>query len=206
MVLSTTTDSFIRWKEFLNPETLRQRMLAASLFLVAHELLQSAVKCRLRDFFLIGFDERELKYSPAYEEKVLSLDPKGKKDVWRASLAWLEQMSAIDQNDKDQIKECTGARNIFAHELAEIIAGRKKPDFERLFPILVNLIVKIDKWWVVNVELDTDPDFDGVEIATAQIVTGSQLMLSIIHQAAVGDIVAAQELYETFVSETTAQL
>ncbi|MFN4158668.1 MAG: hypothetical protein ACK4GO_09735 [Gemmobacter sp.] len=180
-------------------------MLAASLFLVAHEMLQTAVKSRLRDFYLIGFDERGIKYSPAYEEKVLSLDPKGRKDVWRASLVWLEQVSAIDQKDKDQIKECTDARNIFAHELNEIISGRKNPDFERLFPILVDLIVKIDKWWVVNVEFETDPDFDAARIDVAQIVPGSQLMLSIIHQAAIGDIAAAQELYEAFVLEATSQ-
>lgn len=197
------TDALSQWKEFLNPETLRRRMLSASLFLVAHEMLKAAVKTRLRDFFLVGFDENGFRYSPSYEEKVLSLDPKGKNDAWRASIVWLEQMSVIDQNDIGKIVECTDARNIFAHELNEIISGRKRPDFEALFPALVELIVKIDKWWIVNVEIETDPDFADRDIDVDQIVPGSQLMLSIIHQAAIGDIAAANELYEAFIAGTT---
>lgn len=130
---------------------------------------RATVKTRLRDFFLVGFDNG-FRYSPSYEEKVLSLDPKGKNDAWRASIVWLEQMSVIDQNDIGKIVECTDARNIFAHELNEIISGRKRPDFEALFPALVELIVKIDKWWIVNVEIETDPDFADRDIDVDQIV------------------------------------
>lgn len=197
------TNALSQWKEFLNPETLRRRMLSASLFLVAHEMLKEAVQTRLRDFFLVGFEKKGFQYSPRYEEKVLSLDPKGKSDAWRASIVWLEQMSAIDQYDIVKIVECTDARNTFAHELNEIISGRKCPSFDSLFPALVELIVKIDKWWIVNVEIDTDPDFADQDIDVDQIVPGSQLMLSIIHQAAIGDIEAANELYEAFIAETT---
>lgn len=175
-------------------------MLTASLFLVAHEMLIAAVKTRLRDFYINGFDEKGLVYSPDYETKVLSLDPKGKKDAWRASLVWLEQSCVIDQVDAAVIRECTDARNIFAHELNEIISGRKNPDFEALFPKLVDLIVKIDRWWIVNVEIDTDPDLSDTEIDFDQVIPGSQLMLSIVHQAAIGDVAAAQELYEAFVA------
>jgi hypothetical protein len=53
------------------------------------------------------------------------------------------------------------------------------------------------------VEIDTDPDFADQDIDVDQIVPGSQLMLSIIHQAAIGDIEAANELYEAFIAETT---
>lgn len=197
-------DTTQQWRDFLNPNTLRQRMLSASLFLVAHELLVAAIKTRLHDFFLIGFDENGFKYSPRYDETVLSLDPKGKNDPLRASIEWLEQMSVIDQADKAKIKECTDARNTFAHELNEIISGRKNPDFETLFPELVELVVKIDKWWIVNVEIDTDPDLVGQEIDIEQVVPGSQLMLSIVHQAALGDVAAATELYEAFVAAMPA--
>jgi len=198
------TDALTQWKEFLNPETLRRRMLTASLFLVAHEMLVAAIKTRLRDFFIVGFDEKGLTYSPSYEVKVLSLDPKGKNDAWRASIVWLEQMSVIDHVDEAKIRECTNARNTFAHELSEIVSGRKNPDFEALFPVLVDLIVKIDKWWIVNVEIDTALALAEKEIDFDQVIHGSQLMLSIIHQTAVGDLAAAQGLYEAFISGINA--
>lgn len=178
-------------------------MLCASLFLVAHEMLVTAIRTRLRDFFIVGFDENGFTYSPDYDSRVLSLDPKGKRDAWRASIVWLEQMSVIDQDDKGKIKDCTDARNTFAHELNEIISGRKSPDFEALFPILVDLVVKIDRRWIVNVEIDTDPDLADQEIDPEQVMPGSQLMLSIVHQSAVGDIAAANKLYEAFISGTT---
>ena len=167
------SDTFAQWKEFLNPETMRRRMLTASLFLVAHEMLISAVKTRLHDFYMFEFDERGYRYSPAYEEKVLSLDPKGKKDAWRASLVWLEQYAVIDGNDAKNIKRCSDARNTFAHELNEIISGRKHPDFDELFPVLVELVIKIDKWWIINVELDTDPDVNLEKVDLDSIVPGS---------------------------------
>ncbi|QLQ19548.1 MAG: hypothetical protein HZT43_14280 [Exiguobacterium profundum] len=194
------TEAVSQWKEFLDPETLRRRMLSAAMFLVAHEMLVVAIKQRLHDFFLMGFDQYGLRYSSEYEERVLTLDPKGKRDPWRASIVWLESMSAIDQTDKEKIKKCTDARNLFAHELGEIISSRKKPDFEGLFPILVELVIKVDKWWIVNVEAETDPDLADEKIDVDQVVPGSQIMLSIIHQAALGDIEAAKELYEAFVS------
>ena len=109
------SNSHKQWQDFLNPSTLRHRMLTASLYLVAHEMLLEAVKTRLKDFFLFGFDAHELRYSPDYEEKVLSLDPKGKKDQWRSSLVWLEKMGAIDLKDLENIKKCT--------ELAPVSTG-----------------------------------------------------------------------------------
>jgi hypothetical protein len=192
------TDTSAQWKDFLNPDILRTRMLTASLFLVAHEMLVSAVKSRLHDFYLVGFDERGLRYSPRYAEQVLCLDPKGKKDPWRASLVWLEQREVIDPSDAENIRLCTNARNAFAHELNEIISGRTNPDFDSLFPILVELVVKIDKWWIINVELETDPDrVDDIDLEG--VVPGSQLMLSIVHQCAIGDQEAAKALYQAFV-------
>ncbi|WRH62148.1 MAG: hypothetical protein RSE12_17520 [Fuscovulum sp.] len=194
------TDALSQWKEFLNPQTLQRRMLSAAVFLVAHEMLIASVKTRLRDFFTIGFDGKGPVYSPSYEEKVLQLDPKGKRDPWRASIAWLEAMSVIDHDDRAKIKEFTDARNIFAHELQAIVTGSKSPDFEALFPALVDMIIKIDRWWIVNFEIETDPDLTDKEVDHDKILTGSQIMLSIIHQAALGNISEAQDLYEEFVA------
>jgi hypothetical protein len=103
-------------------------------------------------------------------------------------------------------RPCTDARNLFAHELSKIISGQKKPNFEELFPLLIDLIIKIDKWWITNVEIETNPEFSHIEIVEDAVVPGSQLLLSIIYQSAVGDMKAAQELYDEFVQKTSGTI
>src|SRR3990170_1537518 len=47
-----------RWEEFLDPQILRTRLISASLFLAAFEILKDAVIGRIRNFFCLGFDEQ----------------------------------------------------------------------------------------------------------------------------------------------------
>jgi len=168
---------------------------------VAHEMLVSAVRDRLRDFFADGWTAKGWKTSAAYRDKVLTLDPKNKGDPWRASLVWLRQMDAIDDDDERAIRELTLERNRLAHELRKVVGSSYHHlDFEGLFPKLLALVAKIDRWWVVNVDIETDPELMDEEIDAASVVPGSQILLQVLAEVALGKDEKAWALYREFMA------
>jgi hypothetical protein len=187
------------WADFLNPDVVRTRLLRTGLFLVAHEMLLSAIKDRTHDFYSNTWTAADgWKPSPKYREKVLSLDPKSKNDPFRASIVWLRQIEAIDEQDEATIRELTEERNRLAHELRNVLGGTIEHDFESLFPKLVHLVTKIDRWWIVNVEIATDPDLAGKEFDEDDVTPGSLMLLQVLNQVALGNDEDAWELYHAF--------
>ena len=190
------------WDDFLNPDVVRARFVQTGLFLVAHEMLLSAIKDQLHDFFVDSWTASDgWKTSPKYREKVLSLDPKGKSDPLRASVEWLRQMEAIDEYDETVIREMTEERNRLAHELRNVLGGSYQHNFEHLFPKLVKLVSKIDRWWVINVEMATNPDLIDVEIDEDGVMPGSVMLLQVLSQVALGQDDEAWAFYREFVSQ-----
>jgi len=57
--------------------------------------------------------------------------------------------------------------------------GSKDSHHVERFHELVALLKKIEVWWVVNMEIPVNPDFDGKEIDREGIVPGPVLMLQI---------------------------
>jgi len=174
-----TNPSTAKWEEFLSPSLLRTKLISASLFLTAFELLKASIVGRIKDFFMDGFDEKGWHINPKYEKDVLS---QNRSSVY-ASLSWLQENGVIDDQDLatfERIKEC---RNKIAHDLPQIIGGETDPDYVSVFPELVALLRKIEVWWVVNLEIPTNPDFQDAEINEEGIVPGPlitvQLMLNI---------------------------
>ncbi|ANT62193.1 hypothetical protein AYJ57_17350 [Salipiger sp. CCB-MM3] len=164
-------------------------------------MLLSAIKDRTHDFYSNTWTAVDgWKPSQAYREKVLSLDPKGKNDPLRASIAWLRQSSAIDEQDETTIRELTEERNRLAHELRNVLSGTLKHDFEEYFPKLVALIAKIDRWWIINVELATDPHLMGREFDEDHVIPGSLMLLGVLEQVVLGDDEEAWETYQNIMS------
>jgi len=96
------------------------------------------------------------------------------------------EMDAIDGADIEsftQVKEC---RNTLAHKLLSTLNADGLPeDFDECFNQLVELLRKVEVWWITNVEIPTNPDFDCVDVDEADIVPGPiviiQLLLDIAH-------------------------
>ncbi|MBL3566697.1 hypothetical protein JMM59_17015 [Rhodovulum sulfidophilum] len=190
-----------KWANFLNPDVVRTRFIRTGLFLVAHEMLLSAIKDRIHDFYSNSWTAvGGWKASPDYREKVLSLDPKGKNDPLRASIVWLLRIQAINKDDENTIREMTEERNRLAHELRNVLGGTLDHDFESLFPKLAALIAKIDRWWVVNVEMATDPEFVGTELNQDEVTPGSLMLLKVLNKVALGKDEEAWGIYHEFTS------
>jgi len=60
------------WERFLNPETLRQNLVVASMFLAAFEMLKESIVDRIKQFYITGFDQDGWRIDPKYQAEVLS--------------------------------------------------------------------------------------------------------------------------------------
>lgn len=170
------------WERFLNPVTLRSNLIVASLFLSAFEILRESIVERIRDFYSIGFDASGPKLDPKYKTEVLA---KNRSPVY-ASLAWLKESGAITNADIATFDRVRQTRNEITHEITHLLAEGLKADYVSRFHELVALVAKIEKWWIVNVEVPTNPDFDDKEIDEDGIVSGPILTIRLLLDIALG--------------------
>ena len=182
----STIDPEIRrhWEDFLNPDVLRPRLIAASVYIAAYEALQGSVLDRLRDFFTTGFGQSGDIVDPTYQTNVLAR----KRSSVYASLDWLLEMHAIDDTDMAAFERVKSFRNRLAHELLTLVGSRGlPPEYDERFAELAALLRKIDVWWIVNVGIATDPDLAGRDIDPDEVIPGSMMSLQLLLEIALGD-------------------
>ena len=195
------TNTIDEWEEFLNPDVIRPKLISAGLFLVGHEMLLDTIKRHPLSFFADCWDVNGATPSEKYGKEILDRDPKGKRDALRGSVAWLLMMEAIDDEDVAAIRTVTDARNEIAHEMTTMVGGSKPPSFAEHFSPLMALVQKIEKWWIINVELTTNPDYDGQEIDENGIISGPSWVMQMLAQVALGEGDDAWTLHREFVQQ-----
>jgi hypothetical protein len=183
------------WDEFLNPDVMRPRLISVSIYIAAFELLKDSIVERIRGFFRSGFTEDGDIVDPGYQSDVLSKN----RSPLHASIDWLVEMGAIAAADVaafDRVKTC---RNRLAHRLLHFLGTEGMPlDFEKCFQEMVGLLRKLELWWITQVDLPTNPDFDGREIEEADIQPGPVLMLQLLCDIALGSEEQSRFYYEEF--------
>lgn len=194
-----------KWEEFLNPQVVRAKLVTSGLFIVAYETLETAIVDRVVSFYTSGFNEKGFIVDPAYSEKVLSLDPKGKRDALRSSLVWLEKNDALTKADVEQFVAVKNVRNKIAHELTTFIGGGAELPIDDFFSVAIGLLRKIEVWWTVNVEMAVDPEWGDKEIDEEEIVPGSLLMVQILLDVALGDDEEAAKHLKAFQAALAAR-
>lgn len=187
--MSDQRDKAVRgWAKFLNPATLRGNLIAASIFIAAYQTFRANVVDRLQGFFTNGFDASGPIIDLEYKSKVLSLD----KSPLRATLLWLKGMSAIDDADVANADRVREHRNALAHKLQDFLLAANSEIDLGLLEILCKLVAKIDRWWIREVEMTTNPDLeDQQDVADEDITSGTMFFLSLMLRIAVGDDSAA---------------
>jgi hypothetical protein len=182
------------WERFLNPETLRSNLIVASIFLAAHEILRQSIIERIRDFYTTGFDSSGFTVDPKYQAEVLS---KNRSPVY-ASLAWLKESHAIDEADIAAFDRIRQTRNEIAHEITQMLTRGIPDDYLLRFHEMVNLLAKIEKWWIVNVEIPTSPDFEGEEIDEDGIMPGPVMTIRLLLDIALGSEEESKYYFDEF--------
>ncbi len=153
------------------------------MFITTFEILQDSIVDELRSFYTIGALDHDPIVDPEYETEVLS---KNKSPLY-ASLHWLREHDAINDEDLALFEQLKKTRNLLAHELFSVVTGQVESPHEVQFDSLVALLRKIGVWWVVSVDIPTNPDFDGKEVDEEGIVPGSVLSLQMLIQVASGN-------------------
>jgi hypothetical protein len=178
--MDTTAD---RWERSLDPDVVRPSLFLATMFITTFEILKNSIVDRIRDFYSVGWSESGSTVDPEYQREVASR----KKSILYASLEWLIEYEAIDAKDIETFEKLKGIRNQLAHQLFEVVTGQIESEHEAQFSALVELLRKIEVWWVVNVEIPINPDFDGQDINEEGIVPGAVLSLQMLIEVASGN-------------------
>ncbi|MBX8476972.1 hypothetical protein K5D38_19545 [Pseudomonas cichorii] len=178
--METTSE---RWERFLDPDVVKPSLFIATMFITVFEIFKSSVIDHLRNFYADDWDENGLIISPEYQSRVLSRN----KSALYASLEWLQENGAIDSKDLEQYDEFKKTRNLLAHQLFEVVTGQIESKHEAQFEKLLDLLRKIEVWWVVNLEIPTNPDFGEQEIDEASIAPSSILLLQMLIEVASGN-------------------
>lgn len=172
-----------QWEQLLTPAVMQERLISASLYVTAFELLRESIVGRIRSLYMVGFNPDGDIIDEKYEKTVLSRN----KSPLYASLNWLLENDVVDETDLLSFERIKSARNSLAHELpALVMQGANFNHIER-FQELIALLKKIEVWWVVNVEISINPDFDGQEIDESGIVPGPVLMIQMMLEVLSGN-------------------
>ncbi|WP_116522024.1 hypothetical protein [Achromobacter insuavis] len=171
------------WERFLDPDVVRPSLFLATMFIAAFEILRDSVVDDVRGFYISGFGEDGSIVDSEYRSKVLSRN----NSPLYASLGWLREHGAINEDDLEKFEQLKKTRNLLAHELFGVVSGQVESAHEQQFDDLIALLRKIGVWWVINVEIPTNPDFAGNDIKEEDIVPGAVLTLEMLIQVASGN-------------------
>jgi len=174
------------WENFLNPTVLKERLVVASLYITAFEVLKNSIISRIKDFYTL-WDTVD----PDYDSKVLSKN----RSALYASLEWLKEAKAITDDDISRFNELKDFRNELAHEIIRMVAEEFPPYWEERFNAMISLLDKIERWWVVNYEIPLNPNLAGREIDEEGVIPGPVAWLHIMLTVALGNDEEASGYY-----------
>jgi hypothetical protein len=163
------------WKKFLDPENLKRSLIEASIFITAYEILKDEIIQRIKSFLTLG-REHDPEVRAEYKKEMRDLH----KSILDASCLWLEQQRAITRRDVELIAEITKHRNVIAHELPKLITLTELEVDRRLLECLNELVTKISRWWVLEVEVPTNSDFDHVDVKEEDVLTGPMMFMGVV--------------------------
>lgn len=188
-----------KWIKFLHPGNLKDNLMFSSLYIATFESFKDYVIDEVKFFFHVGFSDENDNFDPKYIESVKSKD---KKYIDNASLLWLIEIEAISQEDFELYKELRQYRNKLSHELMTLLFEGLPEELPEKFNKLIQLRTKIEKWWILNIEIPTSCDFDSEEeITETDIFTSSQIFNQIIFDMLSGDEKKATYYREEFIKK-----
>lgn len=179
--------------DILDPKKVKPFLITASLYITAFEMLKDSINKRIEEFFLVNQKCRNHNFRKEYEEDMQPYlaahkDVRDKKTY--AHLDWLIDVGAITKEDIVQYDRVRTFRNDIAHEMTNLLNAEYEKIFREmneLFIIMLKLITKIERFWMINVEIPCNPEFDGQEINHEEITPGTVLLMQMLVETALND-------------------
>lgn len=113
----------------------------------------------------------------------------------------LEHSGALADDDLDQLREIREHRNFIAHHIPEILGSLESEVRSDLLRAISEIVRKIDLWWIREVEIPTNQNFDAVdpdEIDLGATFSMRMAILDLLLQVADGNDETLRQLYEQF--------
>ncbi len=184
------------WEKFLNPDSLKQHLLAGGIYLAAYEMFKNSLVGYPRDFYSSGFEDGKPFLDPKYQTEVLSLD---KKHIFNASALWWQQQGVLTEKDILLAAEIREHRDEIAHDIPRFLGTVDGIIRLDLLEGIFVMLSKIDKWWIQEIEIPTNPDFDSRQLTNEEldgVMSMSMVLLSMMIPIAFGDDSRLKEVYE----------
>lgn len=172
------------WEKFLNPESLRLGIENIAFFICVFEMFKDAVidkpKTMYADVNSISFVNGRLDFglSDVYKTNVKDKS----NNIAEASLLWLMGAGAISNADIEKYHQIRRYRNKVIHEMAYVLTSSDEDFRSDLFEDLINLYVKIEKWWFFNFEVEIDPAIFPEDIDPEEVIPGSILLVQLMSE------------------------
>jgi len=180
---------------FVNPDNLKGNLICSSLYIAFFETTKDYIIEQPKDFFSTGYSsETGPILSPEYKQKVLSKDPK---NVLNSSLLWFTEQGAIDLMEVELFDKLRKYRNTIAHEMLQKIYDGLDALFSEHFSQLISLRIKLERWWVFNIEIPTS-DINPETLKEDDVMTSSQILYKLILDVLSDDEEKAKFYYSKF--------
>lgn len=177
-------DNLNKWIEFLDPKIFKDNLLGCSVYIAIYEQFSEHVVSQLKYFYWNGHNKGKDTFSPKYKSEVLSLD----KNLMNATLKWFINNKVISIEEYSNFQELRKYRNMLTHEMMKSIFEGLSDNYYTNFNNLIDLQIKIDRWWLIEIEIPTNSNYDHIEIDIDNAMTGSQIMFKLI-----GDLLSDNE-------------
>ena len=180
------------FKKISTPETLKRNLINASLILTAYELMKYSLIKQAKSFF--EHDKEEWpgqcpEVSNEYKNEIAKIQKQLPNKFQKYPLliyaAWFKEHKVLSEADFNNIVRIWRYRNKIAHELIEfLIDSDFELDVKYLFEIR-DIVEKADSWWLREMEIPSNPDFDHVEVKDSDIRSGRMMILDLLISVAV---------------------
>ncbi|HHW7519748.1 TPA: hypothetical protein ACU18R_002284 [Mannheimia haemolytica] len=173
------------WEKFLSSKELKGNLISISLFITTFELFKKRIIDMPVEFFSDEFDKDKgwILSQEEYEKNILIKN----KNYLYGSLLWFKELNAIDQKDIDEFDKIRKHRNELAHDPFSFISDSEKNLDVEKFSNLIDLLIKIEKWWFINFECEITPDIYTKSLKLDEVITPSQWQLKLLFDIALGN-------------------
>lgn len=190
-------ENFEKWIAFLKPENLKDNLICCSVYIAFFETTKDYIVNQVRDFYSIGWSsENGDVISEDYKTQVLAKDKD--KNPLKASLIWFKENNAITEEDILVYDELRKYRNVIAHEMLEKLFDGLNKDYSEKLNQLIELRIKLERWWIFNIELETGMIENPENIKEEDVISNSQMIFKLILDIVSGDEEKSNYYYKEF--------
>ncbi|HNW99356.1 MAG TPA: hypothetical protein PKK00_13185 [Bacteroidales bacterium] len=169
--------------KFFDPKRIKNNLITASLFLSYYEILSNIIIEKICNFYNIERNKNGKQIcSREYKEDIINRKFNNKTNIFRSSYLWLKDHKAITEDDCDKIRKIKEERDRIAHNLPKFLFENNFEIKTDLLDLIKGITLKIEKWWIVVVELD------GIKVNIDDIQTGSETLFEYIFNIASFDL------------------